>query len=118
MTVEKTFNILKYGYMTPTKAKIIISQYFEQIELEKHSYWSGWQKINHNYISYTHYMGLDVQYDGDKVLIEITARDSELNQQLILDITDLTPDEVLYMFDEYYQELYKICSNYEYRRNK
>ena len=58
--------------MSPSKAKDMITEYFEKTELEKYEYWSGWQNIDgDDYSGYTHFMTFDIKHVDGKIFIYI-----------------------------------------------
>lgn len=116
MTPQQTYNILKYGYMSPTKAKDIISEYFEKIELEKYEYWSGWGNVFDYFSGYTHFLTFDIKQVDGKILIYIISRNEAIIKQII-DITMLTPEEVVDGFSNYYDEIRKEEAWREHQEN-
>jgi F0F1-type ATP synthase gamma subunit len=128
MTKELTYNILKYGYMDPQKAKNVISEYFDIIELEKNSYWSGWEKVDDMFLSYTHFITLITKNIDGQVFIGISVRDIEdfvdlqnkfitTGGEVLLNVTNLSPDHTMDLFNECYTDIVSMCSNNEYERN-
>lgn len=116
MTATQTFNILKYGYMDQSCAKDIISDYFEQIQLERSEYWSGWENVDSDFCGYTHFMLFDIKNIDGKIIIEIVSRQDD-SVKHVIDITELTPIEVLDSFSSYYEELHKELRWQEYQEN-
>ncbi len=116
MTQQQTYDILKYGYMCPSKAKNIITEYFENIELERYEYWSGWENINDDFSGYTHFLSFDIKHVDGKILIVISSQSDGLVKHTI-DITMLNPKEVLTVFIDYYEELRKEEAWKEHKEN-
>jgi hypothetical protein len=116
MTQKQTYDILKYGYMSPTKAKQIISEYFEKTELERYEYWSGWENINDDFSGHTHFLAFDLKLLDGKVLIVISSLGDGLVKHTI-DITMLNPTEVVTVFSDYYEELRKEEAWKEHKEN-
>ena len=103
--------------MSPSKAKEIISEYFEKTELEKYEYWSGWQNIDgDDYSGYTHFMTFDIKHVDGKIFIYIISNQDDTVKQII-DITMLNPQEVIDGFSNYYEEIHKELKWKEYQDN-
>jgi hypothetical protein len=102
--------------MSPTKAKDIISEYFEKIQLENYEYWSGWENIDDDFSGYTHFLAFDIKQVDGKILIYIISRNDSTIKHII-DITVLTPEEVVDEFSSYYEEIRKQEAWKEYQKN-
>ncbi len=102
--------------MNPTKAKDIITEYFEKTELERYEYWSGWENIDNDFSGYTHFLSFDIKHVDGKVLIVISSLGDGLVKHTI-DITMLNPTEVVTVFSDYYEELRKVEAWKEHKEN-
>jgi hypothetical protein len=116
MTIQQTYYILKYGYMNPSKAKDIISEYFLKTELERYEYWSDWETIDDGFTGYTHFLSFDIKHVDSKILIVISSLSDGLVKHTI-DITMLNPKEVVTVFSDYYEELRKEEAWKEHKEN-
>jgi hypothetical protein len=128
----KTFNILKYGTMTPEKAREVIDLYWDDA-------WPGYHKsdwtiakvkgTSESEYCITHFYKLWVYYD-DKWCQTLVAFIPEFidgfpsNKWLqvamiivTMDITDKSEDEVYELFAQNYKELHDISAFEEYKRN-
>ena len=132
MNSKKTYDILKYGSMTPDRVRDIIDLYWDD---EWHGFYkSDWEiaKIDGTTESEyceTHYYKLWVYHDEKwgQVLIAFIPEfindfpsSKWLQVALIvitIDVTDKDEDEVYDLFKQHYYELHRICEFEEYRQN-
>lgn len=128
----KTFNILKYGSMTPEKVRDIIDLYWDDV-------WPGYYKsdwtvakvdgTSESEYCETHFYKLWVYYDNSwcQTLVAFVPENIKefpsskwLQVAMIVvnvDLTDKTDDEAYELFAEYYKELHQIREFEEYKEN-
>ena len=85
-------------------------------KLEKHEYWSDWEDINDDFSGHTHFLKIDIKYVDSKILIYIISRNDDSIKQII-DITMLTPQEIVDGFSNYYEEIRKEEAWREHQEN-
>lgn len=131
MTIKQTYDILKYGPMTPDKVRGIIDLYWENNRGGEYiSDWTDAPVIHtsESKSTTTHFFYLWVYYDDriKSTVIAFVPREHDFpsvewqqSNQIITAVAvgDIDQDEVYIIFHDYFMDLYKDAMYKEYQEN-
>jgi len=133
MNSKQTFDILKYGPMTPDRVREIITTYM--MDRDINGYYTNWKtfdipEASDSEVMDTHFFRVWVYHDGkySETIFGLIPKHIEhvpaiskwiqVGQGIIcVDVTGKNEEEVYTLFHEYYEELTQICLQEEYNNN-
>ena len=132
MNKQQTYDILKYGPMYPQRVRDIITEYFE---LTPERYFGDWEDYDDIGTSdgqtvITHFIKIWVYYDDidNRLVLSLMVRDEDYLDEVknkyitvkncvVMDMTLLSPEMVMYEFHELFEDVYRICQYKEWNDN-
>lgn len=132
MTIQQTYEILKYGYMNPNRVREILTNYFN---LEPHRYVDEWTEYNEvgtssGMFTKTHFNKIWVYYDDidNRLVIAIYCKDYidfelvdrhyiTIKNAVVMDVTNITENQLTSDFHDLFEDINRMCLSNEYKQN-